>query len=140
MRTVIPLIISGILLAGSASARHWHDDDEHWRKHAEHEDDDEHGVDHRAKACYFQPGDTRVITGYYRQHQGELPPGLQKKVYGTGHLPPGWAKRMQPLPVIVERRLTPIPAGYSRGLIDGYAVVYSPRTQVVVDIVAVFGR
>jgi hypothetical protein len=47
---------------------------------------------------------------------------------------------MQPLPVGVERQLVPLPTGYNRGYIDGYAVVYSPRTQVVVDIVAVFGR
>ena len=40
----------------------------------------------------------------------------------------------------LERQLAPVPSGYSRGYIDGYAVVYSPRTQIVIDFVAVFGR
>jgi hypothetical protein len=65
---------------------------------------------------------------------------LQKKLYRNGHLPPGWERRMQPMPVTVERQLVALPNAYNRGYIDGYAVVYSPRTQVVVDIVAVFGR
>jgi hypothetical protein len=47
---------------------------------------------------------------------------------------------MQQMPVTVERQLVPLPSGNSRGYIDGYAVVYSSRTQVVVDIVVVFGR
>jgi hypothetical protein len=47
---------------------------------------------------------------------------------------------MEPLPVVVERQLVVLPPDYRRGVIDGYAVVYNPRTQVIVDIVAVFGR
>jgi hypothetical protein len=65
---------------------------------------------------------------------------LRKKLYRNGHLPPGWERNIRPLPVVVERQLAPVPTGYSRGFIDGYAVVYSPRTQVVIDIVAAFGR
>jgi hypothetical protein len=45
---------------------------------------------------------------------------------------------MQPFPVVVEQQLAPVPVGYSRGFIDGYAVVYNPRTQIIVDITAVF--
>ena|SRR5882757_8967293 len=139
MRPLISLIFSSLLLSGPATAQHWHDDDDHWKKHAKHEEDS-HVFDHRAEGCYFQPGDARVITQGYEPRYRQLPPGLQKKLYRTGHLPPGWEKRMQPLPVAVERQLAPIPTGYRRGYMDGYAVVYSPRTQVVVDIVAVFGR
>jgi len=68
------------------------------------------------------------------------PPGLQKKFYRTGQLPPGWQKKMQPFPYEIERRLPPIPDGCARGYMDGYAVVYEPRTRVIVDIHAVFGR
>ena len=102
-------------------------------------DEDDRQVDHHADSCYFQPHDTRVITTYYAANGRPLPPGLQKKLYRTGHLPPGWVRRIQPLPVVVEQQLVPIPAGYRRGFIDGSVVVYSPRTQVVVDVVAVFG-
>jgi hypothetical protein len=140
MRPLICLIFSGLLLNGPLAAKHWHEDQKHWNKHANHDDNDDHGYKHQAKGCYFEPRETRVITQYYAPRRSELPPGLQKKLYRSGRLPPGWERRMQPLPVVVERQLSPVPAGYSRGYMDGYAVVYSPRTQVVIDIVAVFGR
>jgi hypothetical protein len=33
-----------------------------------------------------------------------------------------------------------VPVGYSRGIIDGFGVVYSPRTGVIIDVTALFGR
>jgi hypothetical protein len=143
MRLTISLITFGLLTAGSMSAKHWHEDEKHWKEHAKHEDRDDRGYDqknHSARNCFFQPHDARIVTEYYGPRYRALPPGLQKKLYRNGHLPPGWEKKLQPLPVVVERELAPLPVGYSRGYIDGYAVVYSPRTQVVIDIVAVFGR
>ena len=141
MRSAICLMFSGLLMNGSLIAKHWHDDEKHWKKHASRTDDDKHGSDHHAKGCYFEPQATRVLVEYYAPRFRELPPGLQKKIYRTGRrLPPGWERKMQPLPVVVDRQLPPLPGGYSRGYIDGFAVVYSPRTQIVIDIVAVFGR
>jgi len=142
MKSIIGGMLAATLLAGAApSNKHWHEDDRHWQKHAKHhDDDDDRAFDHRAGACYFVPGDVRVITEYYAPRSRALPPGLQKKLYRTGRLPPGWEKKMQPLPVIVERQLVELPPDYRRGFLDGYAVVYNPHTQVVVDFVAVFGR
>src|SRR5690349_11237809 len=143
MRLAITLITFGVLTSSSVSAKHWHEDEKHWKEHAKHEDQDDRGFDHRnhaAKSCYFQPRDAAIVTRYYAPRYRGLPPGLQKKLYRNGHLPPGWEKRMQPLPVVVEQQLAPVPSGYRRGFIDGYAVVYSPRTQVIVDITAVFGH
>lgn len=143
MRLTITVVTLGILASGSASAKHWHEDEKHWKEHAKHEDEDDRGFDrrnHSASGCYFQPHDAGIITRYYAPRYRELPPGLQKKVYRDGHLPPGWEKRMQPLPVTVERQLVPLPSGYRRGYIDGYAVVYSAKRQVVIDVVATFGR
>jgi hypothetical protein len=140
MRPVIYLISCTLLLNLPLTAKHWHEDQKHWDKHSREADEDDRRVNHHADSCYFQPHDTRVITTYYTANSRPLPPGLQKKLYRSGHLPPGWDRRIQPLPVVVERQLAPVPSGYSRGYLDGFAVVYSPRTQVVIDIVAVFGR
>jgi hypothetical protein len=56
----------------------------------------------------------------------------------TGQLPPGWIKKIEPLPVEVERRMVVLPPEYRRGYIDGTVVVYSPKTHVAIDIAAVF--
>jgi len=143
MRPLISLITLGIALTGQGYAKHWHEDEKQWQEHAKHEDQDDRGFDHRdhhARNCYFQPHDAQVLTRYYAPRGRELPPGLQKRLYRNGQLPPGWERRVQPLPAVVERQLVPVPSGYNRGYIDGYAVVYSPRTHVVIDIVGVFGR
>jgi hypothetical protein len=131
-------LITSVLLLMAVSAapvlaknKHWHEDDKHGNKHAH--DDDRDGHD-----CYFRPDDVRIIREYYVPRYRALPPGLAKKYYRTGHLPPGWQKKLEPIPVAVDRRLVPLPYGYRRGYIDGAAVIYSPRTQVVVDVVALF--
>ena len=67
----------------------------------------------------FSSEDVRVIREYYAPRYRSLPPGLQKKYARTGQLPPGWQKKMQPLDPVVERRLVALPAGYSRGIVDG---------------------
>ena len=138
MRSLLPVLISGLLLGGAASAKHWHDDDKHSKKHAKNIDDDPY-FDHRAGNCQFHPTDVRVVREYYAPQYRNLPPGIQKKLYKTGRLPPGWQKKMQPLPVVVERRMAPIPVDYRRGVIDGSVVIYNPRTQIVIDVFAVFG-
>src|SRR5690242_14558895 len=79
MRPLICLIFSGLLLNGPLAAKHWHEDQKHWNKHANHDDNDDHGYKHQAKGCYFEPRETRVITQYYAPRRSELPPGLQKK-------------------------------------------------------------
>lgn len=139
MRPLIGVLLLTLLPAASAAAKpkHWHEDDKHWNKHwQDRDDDDRDGDEHRAADCYFQPRDVRIIREYYEPRYRSLPPGLAKKYRRTGHLPPGWEKKMEPLPVAVERRLVALPPGYRRGYIDGSVVVYSPRTSVLIDIVA----
>ena len=137
---LICLIVSGVLLSAHAQAKHWHDDDDHWEKHAKHGDDDEHHRHGHEDGCYFRPQDARVIEEYYSPRHRDLPPGLRKKYYRTGHLPPGWERKIEPVPVVVERQLPPLPPEYRRGFIDGNVVVYSPRSGIMIDVVAVFGR
>jgi Ni/Co efflux regulator RcnB len=74
---------------------------------------------------------------------GNCPPGLAKK--NNGCLPPGQAKNwtagqavpagvtIHPLPNPLLGRLTPPPAGYRYGRIDGDVVLLSIQTNVVVD-------
>jgi len=83
---------------------------------------------------YFTPGRVQVIREYYGPQSRSLPPGLQKKLYRTGQLPPGWQKKVRPFPIVVERRLGPLPSYYRRGVMDNYAVVYDPRRNVIIDV------
>ena len=138
MRLMLSVLLLTIVAAGPAAAKpkHWHDDEKHSNKHG-HGHDDDRDDDRHAANCYFQPQDVRIIREYYEPRYRSLPPGLAKKYARTGHLPPGWQKKMEPLPVAVERRLIVLPPEYRRGYIDGSVVVYSPRTQVLIDVIAV---
>ena len=81
-----------------------------------------------------------VIHEYYAPRYRALPPGLAMNYHRKGYLPRGWETRIEPLPVVVEREMVPVPTGYRRGYIDGFAVVYSPSNGVILDVTAVFGR
>lgn len=92
----------------------------------------------------FGQRDREVINGYYgnnshlppglAKRNGNLPPGLQKQLQRNGRLPPGLESRFTPFPVEVERRLPPIPRGCVRGVLDGQAVIYDPKTRIVLDV------
>jgi len=86
---------------------------------------------------YFRDRDVVVIRDYYRPYYRPLPPGLQKKYARSGYLPPGWARRVRPVPVYIERELPRVPRGYHRGVIDGRAVVYDDR-GFILDIAVLF--
>ena len=140
MKLMVSVLFFSLLTAAAAAAKHWHDEGKHWNKHWKNHDDDDRGVNHRAATCFFQPQDVRIIREYYEPRYRSLPPGLAKKFARTGHLPPGWQKKMEPLPVAVERELVLLPSGYRRGYIDGSIIVYSPHTQVMIDVVPLFRR
>ncbi|HYM09140.1 MAG TPA: hypothetical protein VEU62_00335 [Bryobacterales bacterium] len=136
MRAVILVLLLGGLIAAGPRAALAKDHSDHDRKHWN--DDDEQDREHHRKygdAC-FRDDDLRVIHDYYRPRS--LPPGLQKKLYRTGHLPPGWEKKIQRFPDTVERRLPPLCSGCARGYMDGYAIVYQPRSRLIIDIHGVF--
>ncbi len=104
-----------------------------WAKKHGHEDRDDQERGYR-----LSREEVVVVSDYYRGRS--LPPGLAKKLQRGGSLPPGWQKKIEPVPVVVEQRLAPLPAGYRRGMIDGAFVVYEPSRGVIVDVVASFGR
>jgi hypothetical protein len=55
-----------------------------------------------------------------------------------GQLPPGWQKKLEPFPVVVEQRLPVLPPDYRRGVLDGHAVIYNTRSHVIVDVAVLF--
>jgi hypothetical protein len=85
----------------------------------------------------FSSAETQIIREHYQRQYRNLPPGLQKKLARTGTLPPGWQKKMEPFPAELERRLSPLPAGHRRGVLDGHAVIYLPG-GVIVDTAVLF--
>src|SRR5688572_12746637 len=85
----------------------------------------------------FSSGEAQILREHYQSKYRNLPPGLQKKLARTGQLPPGWEKKMEPFPADLERRLSRLPAGHHRGVIDGHAVIYRARGAIV-DVAALF--
>ena len=81
---------------------------------------------------YFRNQDYAVVQRYYNGPRN-LPPGLRKKYYRTGRLPPGWQKKLRPFPPELIRVLPPPPPYCQFGYVDGVAVVYDRRTRVIVD-------
>jgi hypothetical protein len=139
MKPTVYAMLLALFMGAAPPDKHWHEDNDHWNKHWQHRDDDDRDFDHRAGGCWFEPRDTRILTEYYAPRYRSLPPGLEKKLYRTGHLPPGWERKIEPIPVVVERQLVPLPPGYRRGVVDGYAVVYDPGTRVILDVTVLFG-
>jgi hypothetical protein len=114
--------VAMLMMTVPLSAKHWHEERDHGYKHR----------------CYIGAHDIAVFREYYAPRYKRLPPGLAKKYERTGQLPPGWAKRIEPIPFRLQPHLEPIPTAYRRGIVDGYVVVYAPRTMAVVDVVALF--
>ena len=136
MRSFVPVIVAGVLLGGTALVdRAEAGDKRHGRRSAEVRYEPYHAEHYRRG--YFSDHDLVVIRDYYRPYYRPLPPGLRKRFYRTESLPPGWAKRMHPVPAYVERHLIAEPRGYHRGIIDGQLIVYSDR-GFILDVAALF--
>jgi hypothetical protein len=129
--TFISLVAGAIALsvATPAEAKSGHKRDKHDRV-----------AEERVVHVGFAPYDVRVIREYYAPRYRRLPPGLQKKYMRTGQLPPGWQRRFEPLPLVVERRLVVLPHGYRRGIIEGHAIIFNPGTHVIVDVATLLER
>ena len=81
---------------------------------------------------YFRHEDYGAVQRYYSGPR-DLPPGLRKKYYRTGTLPPGWQKKLRPFPPELVRVLRPPPPNCERGYIDGVAIVYDRKTRIILD-------
>lgn len=105
-------------------------------------DHDEHERSGARAARFFRREDFAVVQRYYTGPR-DLPPGLRKKYYRTGTLPPGWQKKLRPFPPELIRVLPP-PVNCEFGYIDGTAIVYDRTTRIILDsidlIAAIAGR
>ena len=95
-------------------------------------DQDKDGPPPGQGGVYFRRGDYAAVQRYYNGPK-DLPPGLRKKYYRTGKLPPGWEKKIRPFPPELVRVLPPPPPNCERAYIDGVAVVYDVRTRIIID-------
>lgn len=118
--------------------------------------DDEYrdrGPDHREREyddhprrfrLYFSDRDEHIIRDYFRsgeygrglppgfaRRNGDLPPGLEKRLHRGGSLPPGLERRVEPFPEDLDRRLEPMPRGYSRVILSGRAMILRDGGDIV---------
>lgn len=104
--------------------------------------------DHGMVDIVFSDHDRVIIHDYFYGHdykkkqkelppglakKGKLPPGLQKQLIRRGQLPPGLDYRG--LPYDLERRLSHIPDGYARVMVEGSFVLFNKRTNVIFDVI-----
>ena len=139
MRRLHGIMLCGLLLSGQVWAKHWHEDRDQWNRQSQHADDIGPRDGQHDKDCYFPPHDVRLISEYYPpRYRPRLPSGVEKKFRRNGQLPAGWEVDLRLLPVEVERLLVPIPTEYRRGILDGFAVVYSPQSGTIIDVTSLF--
>src|SRR5690348_187782 len=99
---------------------------------------------------YFSDRDEDVIRGYFRsdrgrhlppglaKRNGDLPPGLEKQLRRDGTLPPGLQRRVDPFPYDLDRRLEPLPRGYSRVTLSGRAMILRDADSAIIDMIFIY--
>ena len=129
MKSLLSVVIAGVLLGGTVFVDQAEAGDRRRGRRAEARYE-------RHDNRYFRGRDVVVIRDYHRPHY-RPGRGPRHRYYRSGYLPHGWAKRVRPIPVYVERELVVVPRGYRRGIIDGHAVVYNDR-GFILDVAVLF--
>jgi hypothetical protein len=127
--------VTALFLTG-APAHHWHDDAA--RVQTVVAGDIQAGASRVGEVadCLLPPLDVVIVHRYYiserhRQHR------LYSRPARGAALPRGWERRLQPLPVVVDRRLSMLPGGLRRAVLDGTLVVYDEKNERIADAVAI---
>jgi hypothetical protein len=137
MKRLVCIALGSLLITASAAAAAPHKDKP--KSHGKQAVSGDDRADTRvAVQVSFTAAELRIIREHYAPRYRNLPPGLQKKVARGGQLPPGWQKKYEPFSPVVERRLGPLSPEYRRGVCDGHAIIYNPRTNVVIDVAVLF--
>ncbi len=133
MKALLTVMMAGVLLGGVFAVRAEAGDRGHGKRGQGNARYYRDGGYYRGG--YFRPHDVVVIRDYYRPYY--RPVAYPYRYYRGGYLPSGWRTRVVPVPVYLEPQFVPVPYGYSRGFIDGHAVVYN-KSGFILDIAAVF--
>jgi len=135
VKRLVAVTLAGLLLGGTVLIAGGGDHDKHKRaRHAVVRGERTNVNVHVA----WGTREVEIIRTHYAPRYRNLPPGLAKKYARTGQLPPGWQKKMEPIPVVIEREMVALPTGYRRGVIDGHAVIYNENTGFIVDVAVLF--
>ena len=104
-----------------------------------------HGDDDDVPAYAFSDHDRDAMRDWYHDHRDALPPGLAKKdrlppglerqLAERGTLPPGLQKRLEPLPVDLDRRLPRLPEYWERVVLERDVILIDRRTNRILDII-----
>lgn len=134
MRSLLTVMIAGVVLCGTVFAGRAEAGDHGRGRHNKHSRD---VVVYEPRYGYFRPHDVVVIRDYYRPYYRPMPRGYERVYYRGGYLPVDWERRIRPVPVYLEPELVVVPQGYRRGIIDGRAVVYNNR-GFILDVAVLF--
>jgi hypothetical protein len=152
----VPVAVAQRAPAGRQVQTDYRDDDQPAYHRANDDDRDEDryrradGDDDPRYAHPFSDGDRRIIRSCYSEDYsnlppglakrgGNLPPGLERQLQRNGTLPPGLQRRVQPLPQSCERRLPPVPSGWSRVVLSGRIMLLDGGYRIM-DIFALHGE
>lgn len=93
----------------------------------------------------FTTEEITLVKNYFRDNRSglppglakreKLPPGLERQLRKNGTLPPGLQKKVQPLPVELERQMRTLPTGWRRVVIADNVIMMNEKTAVIYDIV-----
>ena len=135
MRRMFWMTLAGVLLGSTVATTAPKQGKGHKKAqdgHATHATTADRPDSHVNVHVVFGSGDVTLI----REHYAHMI--KPEHVIASGALPPGWRKKFEPFPVALERRLVVLPSPYRRGVIDGHAVIYNSRSNVVVDVAVLF--
>lgn len=98
----------------------------------------------REQYPFFTDAENRLILDFFRPGSGHVPPGLakrespappvvQKPLARGGTLPAAMEKWVEPFPTDLDRRLRTVPEGYRRLLFGVMALLVQDSTRLIVD-------
>ena len=140
MKALLTVIMAGVLLGGVFADRAEAGDRGHGKRGRVNARYYRDGGNYRGgtsyRGGYFRPRDVVVIRDYYRPRTTVRCPTRIATIAAAICRPDG-EPVSSPVPVYLEPQFVPVPYGYSRGFIDGHAVVYN-KSGFILDIAAVF--
>lgn len=96
---------------------------------------------------FITDAENRIIQDYYRIGSGHLPPGaakkgdvpppLAKQLHRAGVIPAGLDKKLDKLPEDLDRKLVPVPSGYLRRICGMTVLLILEKTSLVVDTIEI---